>query len=399
MKKWTLGENAVCFYELKEYIDGLNKHMCWRGDYRMKFARKMLNKYTIFRGRTTYAIMQHLDYLYTLALGEKTTDWEDEKGFYRSLVYEHEELIDEMDEKIIDQSEDEEGEENEPNLEFFGDPSKSTNLSEEQMESLTSFIGYGDMANAKVVFFGNEGGRGGKSLTEQLELICNQYKEDGNLFDPSDWKNGYWKIENWGQERDVEKVNSPFLQLSSRISLALDNEKDGIEMWLKPGDIGTLGVISNFMKKGGLYSNRPRLKTALIDWRPLPRFNERKTLPYQNIDTTQYLNAFTKLENNSYFSWVKKRTSIISSILNEYDIPVLLSFGAMDEKKMLFESLQSDIVFEKTILSPSNKEIFIGNKKVGKNTTVILAEFLGYEHFGYAGARDLVKFILQRHML
>jgi hypothetical protein len=396
MKNWTLGENAVCFYELKEYIEGLNKQMCWRADYRMKFARKMLNKYTILRRRTTYSIMQHLDYLYILSLGEKTTDWENEKGFYRCLVHE-------LDEKIIDLSEDTENDE-EPNLEFFGDTQKTINLSEDQMESLTSFIGYGDLANAKVVFFGNEGGRGGKSVTENLELICDQYKDEGNWFDPSDWKKGYWKKGNWEPDnretgRIGERVNSPFLQLCARMGLALENAKNGVDQWFKPGDIGTLGVISKFMMAGGLYSNRPGLKTALIVWRPLPRVNERKTLPYQNIDTSQYMNAFKKLEINPYFSWVEKRTSILSSILNEYDIPLLLSFGAMEEKKRLFERICPDIVFEKFILSPSNKVIYVGNKKVGKNTTVILAEFLSYERFGYAGACDLVKFITQRHMM
>ena len=118
------------------------------------------------------------------------------------------------------------------------------------------------------------------------------------------------------------------------------------------------------------------------------------------MDKKKYLDAFAfkNTPNNPYSEWVQKRIKVIKNTFNKFDIDILLSFGEVDTKKQLFKNIWENVEFEHIVLEPSNKEIYISKSKVGKNTTIILAKFLSYEHFGYAGARDLTKYI-QNHLI
>ncbi len=261
-------------------------------------------------------------------------------------------------------------------------------LSEDQQQSLLSFIGYGDIGNVDIAFFMNEGGLGQQSLEDNIELICNQYKVGSKK-----WKDGYWKTDEW-LPGNIRKVPiSPFLKLSSRMILALEDREKPVENWFKKGDRETEEIVKKFMMENGLYSNRPGIKSGLFDWRPLPRRSEKEPLPYTNVDQKKYLDAFSfKRAETPYSEWGDQRVRLFKNHFTENEVPILLSFGAISTKLKLFKHIWAGLQFEEITLKESKKTIYVSTR-VGKNTTVIACQFLDYQNLGYTGARELTEYI------
>ncbi|TRZ40052.1 hypothetical protein CEQ21_03675 [Niallia circulans] len=171
--------------------------------------------------------------------------------------------------------------------------------------------------------------------------------------------------------------------------------------WFKKGDIAKLENVRKFISNGGLYSNKVGLKSALFDWRPLPRRNERDNqFPYKNINVKEYLQAFQfkGQSDNQYNGWVLKQIDLFKNILSKFKIPILLSFGDVQSKLILFQNIWPEIKFKRLVLEASNKTIYVSKEKVGSNTTVIVAEFLDYQNLGYTGTKELVKY-LKEHII
>ncbi|MBU9713661.1 hypothetical protein [Evansella tamaricis] len=392
---WTKKKNAICFFELKEYIKILStkKH----GEivnFKKEFCQKMLDKYVLLREHSVEAVFQHMDYLYLLAMGEKEPA--DIDKCYKGILIDAKDKFQDMEESVV------EDETSEIVIASNYDEEEKITLTDEEIESLLSFVGYGDFKETKIAFMGIEGGLGGKSAKENIDLICNKYKSGTVNFLESDiWKRGYWKTGEWTPGKKGDVPNSPFLYLSSRMILALESGQEEISEWFKPGDIRKNMYVRKFLMEEGLYSNRKGIKTALIDWRPLPRNDEKTPLPYSNVKQDDYIAAFSFKKNASrtYKEWVEKREGLIKELIYKFEIPLLLSFGGLDYKQKIFKKIYPEIIFQSVILEPSGKEIIISKDKVGVNTTIILAKFLSYEHFGLTGAHDLTRYIRENKLI
>ncbi|MBO9604636.1 MAG: hypothetical protein J7639_01725 [Paenibacillaceae bacterium] len=268
-------------------------------------------------------------------------------------------------------------------------------LNKDQMESLLAFAGYGDFSNAGVVFLMNEGGLGNRSVEENIDDICGPMREDANSWLKNDWRNGYWKIDQWSPGRVKKIPTSPFLRLSSRMVLALEDRHHSCEYWFQSKNNVLISAAKKFLMEGGLYSDRPGIRTALLDWRPLPRKTEDDPLPFENVDQNLFLKAFSFKDRgrNPYTEWRKKRIEVIRNLFESFPIPVVLCAGDPKTKKILVQQIWGISEYDEVVLSPSGKKIYVSKDKVGVETKIIVTPFLGYEHLGYSGTSDLTTFI------
>ncbi|CAG7645527.1 hypothetical protein ACFQI7_25810 [Paenibacillus allorhizosphaerae] len=274
-------------------------------------------------------------------------------------------------------------------------------LSEEQIDSLLSYVGYGDFSRPDIIFLANEGGLGDRSVEANIMDICGPFKAKPECWVNGDGANGYWKVGEW-EPGSIERVPvSPFLRLCSRMVLALEDKDSSPQKWFQRGDRSVINHVRRFLSEGGLYSNRPGIRTALLDWRPLPRNNERSPLPYENVEQNLYLKAFNFSDNgsdNPYISWREKRIKIFNDLFHIYPVPLVLCVGDIPAKKRLAEHIWGIREFDEIVLSPSGKKIFVSKQKVGLGTEIVLSPFFGYEHMGYAGVRDLTAYIRENLM-
>ncbi|MFM9532554.1 hypothetical protein [Lysinibacillus sp. IITD104] len=400
--KWTTAENTVCFYELKDYINFINsgsKSIRKRENY----AAELINQYPIFSLRTPSALRQHFDYLNRVSIDEFSKDAKEDEVFRGILLMNNSYVCSQG----VETPEPEEYEEELVDDFDIDDDDKQTdeyhfNLSDEEISSLTSFIGHGDFPKTFIAFLGNEGGLGNSSPRYNIDLLCNEFKKNNtNYFNEGNWKLGYWTVNNYDLNKRSIVPNSPFLYLTARILLALEDQESSVDDWFKKGDSKKLGKVKELIASGGLYSNKPGLKSALLDWRPLPRRDEKNyDFPYLNVDSNLYLKAFNFEggAENPYNEWVNKRVSIFKNVLNKYHIPFLLSFGAVKSKLTLFKKIWPEIEFNEVTLEESNKTIYVSKEKVSSNTIVIATEFLDYQNLGLIGTMELVKFLKKNYM-
>jgi len=269
------------------------------------------------------------------------------------------------------------------------------NLREEQIQSLLAYVGYGDFSKAEVVFLANEGGLGDRSVEENIYDICGPFREDANNWLKEDWRHGYWKVGKWSPGSKSKVPSSPFLRLCSRMLLALEDRNQSCENWFRRGDGVVLAEVKKFLMEGGLYSDRPGIRTALMDWRPLPRKTERDPLPYENVDQRRYLEAFGFKGggDNPYIAWRQMRIEIFRELFGVFPTPVVLCVGAPNDKKILAQNIWGISEYDEIVLSPSGKRIYVSKETVGAKTKVIITPFFGYEHMGYAGVCDLTAFL------
>ncbi|MEK3883968.1 hypothetical protein [Paenibacillus sp. PL2-23] len=275
------------------------------------------------------------------------------------------------------------------------------NLNEEHIKSLLAFVGYGDFSKADVVFLANEGGLGDRSVEENIFDICGLIREDSNNWLENDWSNGYWKINQWSPGRVGKVPRSPFLKLTSRMMLALEDQSQSCENWFRRKDINVITKVNKFLMEGGLYSNRPGISTALLDWRPLPRKTEREPLPYENVDQIRYFEAFRFKDrsDNPYIKWREERINLFRSLFKVFSIPVVLCVGASEDKKILAKEIWGISKYDEIELYSSGKKIYVSKEAVGAGTKVIISPFFGYEHMGYAGVCDLTAYIQENILI
>lgn len=353
---------------------------------KLQFAEHIRKKYKILQDHSPSAIYQHLDYLYKLSIGGQTTQIKFDliyQNIFQPSAYE-EELTADIQEGFKN--------------------SNTVTLTKDEINSLRSFIGYGNFRKAKIIFLANEGGLGKKTLRENISLITRDYKRDLNSrLNQNTWKDGYWKVNKCSEEVANNTPKTPFLKLCARILLALENSNTTIESWFKKenDDKATTEKVNQYLDGNSLYSNREGISSALIDWRPLPRKNESCDLPYTNIDQQQYLDAFSfkdQSSSNEYKAWVEQRCNIIKQIVKKFQPPLILSAGAKQDKRKLFKHIWPEIQFDKISLSTNKgqKEIYVSKSKLCGGTHVILCDFLDYRTLGYDGTCELTKYISKK---
>ncbi|MGD7024747.1 hypothetical protein ACQCVK_19365 [Rossellomorea vietnamensis] len=240
-------------------------------------------------------------------------------------------------------------------------------LTEEKYRKLLAFIGYGDFKNADFIVFGNEEGTGGYGIEENVEARIGYYGKDENgeyvdCINPNNPLEGFWDnsasnkiaryLEDNGRENveDIQYVKGSFLSTIARICLALEDEAANSEFWFKTftehpdaRDHIQLHILNN------LFKSNSRIKTALSDWRPLPRSTENKWPQeyhqiHPELKNNPYINAFNKVVTlpNEYrndfsdFSQdVFKRLTILKNTFTASNSRIVLSLGGVNGMKRM----------------------------------------------------------------
>jgi len=234
-------------------------------------------------------------------------------------------------------------------------------LSKVQYEKLLSFFGYGNFSEADILFFGNEEGLGGYSIDANIDARCNYYGKDknGNYFNllRTTWQDGFYEDEGsqiLSKLSDSKKTNghSNFLEIASRICLALEHKSEDNDKWfeLSEDNKESKEIIKQYYEDCLFKPKKNGINSVLIDWRPLPRTNEKTWYPveYNNIDKGKYLKAFkfsTKknLADNftNYTQDVDKRKDIVATVFSKYPFPLGIGMGAIKSKKKVIENIFS----------------------------------------------------------
>jgi hypothetical protein len=256
-------------------------------------------------------------------------------------------------------------------------------LSKEEYDKLLAFLGYGNFSEADIIVFGNEEGTGGYSIEANVKARCNSYGKDrdGNYIhslSPNDWKDGYWDLQENEERPKIEKhllpeekiqeqgfVKGAFLPAISRMCLGLEAVSDEVDRWFQ--SYGANPTAGNQIKehiRQKLFKKHEGIQTALVDWRPLPRNNEKTWYPieYKHISHTStknpYLRAFNnpkKIKNNitsfsDFNKDVEQRAVTIKSLLEATPAKVIIGLGGADGiKKGALEKMFGDI-FEQLVI-------------------------------------------------
>lgn len=257
-------------------------------------------------------------------------------------------------------------------------------LKEEQIELLCSFFGYGDFEQADIIFLGNEEGLGNLSCYEMSILHRTEcFGNDSSYYLNSQNKlAGFWepgglltdtKKREFLATKGIDYIYKPafrsrFLQFISRLVLSLEEEKENMGIHFNYNDKIELGKIRDLIKNYGLFSQRKGIKTALVDWRPLPRLNEKEKGPKWpfsgKIEEQLYLNAFRYKKTDEYHESLRvKRENILKKVFARHKKFILVSVGEKDYKKLVLENVLVDMngnkpFFVKLNLGNTNKEMY-----------------------------------------
>jgi|GEM_PF-6427308 len=263
-------------------------------------------------------------------------------------------------------------------------------ITKEQLAILNSFCGTGDFLNADIIFFGNEEGLGGDNLEKVLSERIGESKRN-NCIIPNKPLNGHYRT-TWAVEK--ETARSQMLQFQVRLLLFLNNPK---ENWFALKEEAPLifEQIKEYQRVN-LYreNNNYNLKSALVDLRPLPRYNETEW-PFKNLDRQQYISAFkfTKRAkvDKLYSDLKEERIKIIQNLFHAcHNVKVIVGIGDKDSKKRFFEVLFVEIVFETIWLS--DKTCFHATIDLnGKLVHIFLSNFFDYRAFGLNNLENLAR--------
>ncbi|WP_431026743.1 hypothetical protein [Lysinibacillus sp. LZ02] len=250
-------------------------------------------------------------------------------------------------------------------------------ITKEEYDKLLCYIGCGNFPEADIMIFGNEEGTGGFSVEANVKARCQKYGK--NEFDEyiytleeNDWTKGYWepcsksgaeKIIQYLDEHGIEYsekayTKGSFLSTISRICLALNEENGDIDYWFKlyRDNKDTKVKIKNYIEQS-LFKKSDGIQTCLVDWRPLPRPNERWWgTEYKNIlfghEKNPYLKAFNTFKGtnkehqfSNFLEDVEKRKEILKNAISKFPVPIVIGLGGVKFKKTVFSKIFSDIKF------------------------------------------------------
>ncbi|TSI05295.1 hypothetical protein [Lysinibacillus sp. BW-2-10] len=412
MPRWTEEENKICIQEMPKFRDYMiNIRKGEKVRHGEIFAHKLLEKYPdVWIQRNENSLYQHLIYLDKLTAGKINKNIKCDEKFYGILLEEDENV-----EHII--WEDKEG--NKHNQMENGGIAVNTSgtyyLSNEEIDKLLAFIGYGDLQKSKIIFFGNEEGLGGYELHNAIQAKCEVYGNNcESHLNKDNWKDGFYEIPEKidgpykkvmqklrGDLREDKSLFSPMLEFQARIALHLQYPN---QEWFLTSSESKEGkdnyqIIKNYYQTS-LYNQSSSLNISLMDLRPFPRRNEKDEWPYANINRSEYLKAF-KFENDENISAVckelrNKRVAVLKRTIEFSSANLIIGIGDKESKRRFFEqnfrNNQKPIVFEELPLTKEKIELFKTSIQLENRTiSVLLCDFFDYRNIGVEGLETLVK--------
>ncbi|MFJ7744733.1 hypothetical protein [Peribacillus sp. NPDC097295] len=317
-------------------------------------------------------------------------------------------------------------------------------INHQQINKLLAWFGYGYFKEADVVFWGNEEGLGG--LPKEAAIArCEVYgKNQETWINSNNWEDGYWDetgVEGTKQlkeatkrlllqqgqdldEKNEKRYRGPFLTFTSRMLLALEQPENP---WFErrnyytstPEYKGLWDTINDYVREG-LYENNHKVKAALIDWRPLPRFDE-KVWPFEGLDQKQYIKAFNLKSNyqkriekllsgeittdifkeDIYLKMLYKRILLLRKVIETFDFPIMLGIGAPEDKMKAIKTVFNEYnpVFTKQTFS-NGKRYYEANIQLPNRTLkIILTMFFNdfSSSLQLTGLEDLTN-IVREHL-
>jgi hypothetical protein len=251
-------------------------------------------------------------------------------------------------------------------------------LTKKDYDILLSYIGCGNFPDADIIVYGNEEGTGGYSVEANVKARVNLFGKDPKgkdylyciknndpvhgFYEPSGREGGK-KVEQYIKHN--EKIQEDgftagsFNQAIARICLTLeDNKKNN---WFESAEENTFAweTIKNYIVNE-LYKPRIGIQTALADWRPLPRENE-KVWPseYSSIAKSKknnyYLSTFDKPKSKKIFrndfsdfkKDMQKRMNILKYLFEMSKCKVIIGIGGVNGfKKESLELMFGENIFK-----------------------------------------------------
>jgi len=296
---------------------------------------------------------------------------------------------------------------------------------------MNAYIGCGPHRDADVLIMGNEEGTGGypKEIDahmvarfllygkseEQVTNLVNQYRTLQGDFDQipldnnyayhygSSWKDGFWEPNGLGGENKIEALIkartgsipvktdtfSPFLMQSARIVYGLTTDSSiPVEHWFRTGASDTSITVNTEIKEYArqrLFSTDSpgRLKTALLDWRPLPRSTQDTWPPLYGFlgeDDSAYLEAynFGGAAQSELRTLVESRVKVLRSAIVNSRASILIMTGEVSANKLqLAQAMFPDSRFI-SLPMRNNKAYYAQVNLPNKRMHVYLLPFFNY---------------------
>lgn len=323
------------------------------------------------------------------------------------------------------------------------------NREESQLERMNAYVGCGPHHDADVLIMGNEEGTGGYpheieahsiarfllygKSEEHVNQILERYKscemdykqiplDDQYTYHFGDsWKNGFWepnaldgveKIRKiiLARDGDIPKKSdtfSTFLMHSARICYGLTTDHDTpIEKWFQPkgnnnsksSEIYT--EIKDYAMDNLFSTDHPgKLRTALLDWRPLPRPTQEKwpTL-YQFLGTTdkEYIKAYcfkkTTLDMAYVSEFAERRLKYLKSTIVQSKAQTLIMTGEVDCKIDILRHMFPEWKFDFTNISTKQRAFYTRIEYKDENKDKHIHVYL-LPFFNYLSLQDLCRIV------
>ncbi|WP_156396466.1 hypothetical protein [Paenibacillus sp. Soil724D2] len=312
-----------------------------------------------------------------------------------------------------------------------------------QLQKLNAYIGCGPHMDADIIVMGNEEGTGGypEEIEAHTAARFRLYGKDEKTVDAllkaietdpqvlhhdelhgeeaytyclnGDWENGFWeendkdgegKIERYIIARDgklkkkVEVPPSPFLNYIARICLALDhrNEDKPLQDWFQKKN-ADLGIIDKYIKNHLFKKSVEGVKTALTDWRPLPRPNQDTWFEEYGLlgkSARQYMDAYffnpNEREKAAYIL-AERRAELLKDLIVNSKARFLIMIGEVLESKLdLIKRFFPDQDIQFTRLKTRNHAYTITVKLPHKTFHIYAMPFFGN---GALSLEELHRFV------
>lgn len=291
----------------------------------------------------------------------------------------------------------------------------SWKITKEQYNKLLYYVGCGNFPKADIIIFGNEEGTGGYGIEENVEARFNLYgknKQGEYEFSLSgkNYQSGYWEPSSRGGRDKIisyltnqggisktsEFTKGYFLPAVARICLALEHSEKESHYWFKSYTQNPEAEkkIKKYILES-IFCEKEGIQTALMDWRHLPRPNER-VWPEEYKDIAdglggnKYLKAYSlpKRNNNlansfSNFSEdVTIRKNVLKNILEAIPAKIIIGFGNIPIKRKALNQILDPIKFEPLILNDIKIGVQAEKDVSGRKKYVFLLPFPSPQTYG-----------------
>jgi hypothetical protein len=271
----------------------------------------------------------------------------------------------------------------------------------DKIERLIGFCGYGNFESANIIFMGNEEGLGGGAIEDEIAKRTCKFWEEGKAIDGNEKAKGYYI-----DKQTYADTRGPFLEFSSRLMKYLNSPEHTDYFKKNSEDPGTFRKIKEY-KIFSLYHERPDLnfRSALVDYRPLPRANESLTYSIYDIlnerfDWKQYSRAFRFQERNVddyHLNLRNLRSDILKNVFTRsQETHAIIGIGDKLTKRKFFEThFAFREQFKGRSLSQGKDELFYGKIMINGNIIpIFLSDFFqSGRGIGLSGLEMLAKII------